>query len=64
MTTPLTWQETDKAYQLHHNACPVCLGAGRRPGQSERCHTGLELWEQYLDAYERENPPRPPRMKK
>lgn len=63
MTTPLTWQETDKAYQAHHTSCPQCLGAGRRPGQSERCPEGGELWELYLSHYERENP-RKARMKK
>ena len=54
-----TWQDADKAYQLHHIHCPQCLGAGRRPGQSERCPEGLELWELYLSAYALERPPRP-----
>ena len=59
-----SWQQADKAYQLHHIACPACLGAGRRPGKSERCPDGRELWELYLNQYELENPPPPPRMKK
>lgn len=56
MTTHPTWHSADKAYQLHHASCPQCLGAGRRPGQSERCPQGIELWELYLETYERENP--------
>ncbi len=51
-----TWQDADKAYQLHHIACPDCLGAGRRPGQTERCPEGEALWTQYLDQFELENP--------
>ena len=51
-----TWQAADKSYQLHHVRCPTCLGAGRRPGQAERCSEGSELWTQYLDQHEMENP--------
>ncbi len=29
-----TWEDADKAYQLHHTNCTQCQGAGRRPGQS------------------------------
>ena len=57
MTEP-DWQATDKAYQLHHVNCPTCAAAGRKPGELQRCPTGSELWEQYLQAFERVNPPR------
>ena len=58
------WQEADKAYQLHNINCPQCQSAGRRPGKADRCPEGLELWAQYIEKYELENPPRPSRMKK
>ena len=58
MTTAPTWQAADKAYQLHHVNCPTCAAAGRKPGELQRCPTGSELWEQYLQAFERETPPR------
>jgi len=52
------WQAADKSYQLHHINCPTCAAAGRKPGELQRCPTGSELWEQYLEQYERENPRR------
>ena len=56
MTTAPTWQAADKAYQLHHVNCPTCAAAGRKPGELQRCPTGSELWGQYLEQHERENP--------
>ena len=58
MTTAPAWQAADKSYQLHHANCPTCAAAGRKPGELQRCPTGSELWEQYLEQYERENPRR------
>lgn len=58
MTTTPDWQASDKAYQLHHVNCPTCAAAGRKPGELQRCPTGAELWEQYLQAFEREFPRR------
>ena len=55
--TPLpTWQAADKAYQLHHVNCPTCAAAGRKPSELQRCPTGAELWAQYLEQHERDNP--------
>ena len=56
MTTAPTWHAADKAYQLHHVNCPTCAAAGRKPGELQRCPTGSELWGQYLEQHERENP--------
>lgn len=50
------WQDADKAYQLHHVNCPTCAAAGRKPSELLRCPTGADLWAQYLEQYERENP--------
>lgn len=56
MTTPPTWQAADKLYQLHHVNCPHCAAAGRKPSELQRCPTGAELWAQYLEQHERDNP--------
>lgn len=39
------WHALDKAYQLHHTVCPVCIAAGK--GYGHRCGTGAALWADY-----------------
>jgi len=44
------WYAADQAYLAHHANCAECRAAGARPGQLQRCPTGLELWDNYNQA--------------
>lgn len=44
------WRALDKAYLLHHMACPVCQAAGRGARYGMRCGTGASLWSAYSEA--------------
>lgn len=56
--THAEWATLDKAYQTHHQTCPVCIAAGK--GYGLRCGTGAALWANYDQASEppRTNPAR------
>lgn len=43
--THAEWATLDKAYQSHHQTCPVCIAAGK--GYGLRCGTGAALWSKY-----------------
>lgn len=45
------WRALDKAYLLHHMACPVCQAAGRGARYGMRCGTGASLWSAYSAAH-------------
>lgn len=49
-TSASTWEQADKAYQLHHINCPQCIAAGAAPGKQERCPQGQALWDTYNAA--------------
>ena len=45
-----SWDEADKAYQIHSSSCPTCRAAGVNPRFVVRCAHGQELWQAYIDA--------------
>lgn len=42
------WQHLDRAYQVRHLNCPVCIAAGL--GYGLRCGVGAALWVAYADG--------------
>ena len=52
ITVPIvdTWRVLSQRYHVHHFICPHCIAAGQGFGQ--RCSTGLDLWNSYLESLE------------
>lgn len=47
---PPDWYAADRAYQLHHLSCQLCIAAGTSPTRHERCDEGAALWTIYNEA--------------
>lgn len=49
-TSASTWEQADKAYQLHHINCAQCTAAGIVRSSQTRCPQGQALWDTYNAA--------------
>ena len=44
---PADWHALDRAYQVHHFKCHICIAAGRGSRYGLRCGAGAALWRAY-----------------